>query len=202
MQIWRQRQQTAVQQAKAFSDGLAHAYTPGDWDQTLPLNYPSPQPLHVPEALPDVPDLPVPHLWSAEREHIPIVPPPQVDHEAERDRLEEQAQLLRELAKERDEFGEQFFDENDESPELREAFAALGQCSYQTGRCRQLLTFKSYLQVSMMHQMTRSMKRSTKTGMGDHLMHHGLIKLYVLSVFCMDVRSLIAFTVVFTPYYE
>jgi hypothetical protein len=136
MQIWRQRQQTAVQQAKAFSDGLAHAYTPGDWDQTLPLNYPSPQPLHVPKALPDVPDLPVPHLWSAEREHIPIVPPPQVDHEAERDRLKEQAQLLRKLAKERDEFGEQFFDENDESPELREAFAALGQCSYRTGRCR------------------------------------------------------------------
>jgi hypothetical protein len=130
LESWKQNQQGTVQRAQQLVDELAAAYTPGEWDLDIPATYRVPDLPRVPSAQPNDPALPIPTSWSIEREHIPIVPPPVFDPRVEQERLQEQARLLRQLAKERDDFGEQFFDENDESVELREAFEALGEFSF------------------------------------------------------------------------
>jgi hypothetical protein len=119
---WKIRQEAAAREDQVFQHGIAAAYAPGEWDAAVPEHYSTPEPAWVPPALPDQPDLPMHPV-----ERIPIAPPPAFDPELERERLEEQARIIHQLNKERDEFGEQFFDENEESAELREAFAVLGE---------------------------------------------------------------------------
>jgi hypothetical protein len=130
VKTWKQQQPLRAQRAQQLTEQVAAAYSLGPWSSAVPTSYPNPHPTGIPAALSDLPDLPLPEYMSLEREHIPIVPPPVTNRNAERERLEEQARLLRQLVKERDEFGEQFFDENDESVELREAFEALGEFSF------------------------------------------------------------------------
>jgi hypothetical protein len=108
---------------------MTAAYTPGAWSQQIPPSYVLPQPAQVPLLQPMSIDPPSPILarWPALNELVPIALPPIFDTEAERARLEDQAELLRELDRERDEFGDDFFDENEESRAVRESLEALGK---------------------------------------------------------------------------
>jgi hypothetical protein len=126
--VWKSRQELAANEAWRLAQRLAAAYTPGSWDNSIPQDYMSTPAAHVPEALDTNLDLQMPGSWPIEREHVPIVAPPTLDPAIERERLEEQARILHQRARERDEFGEEFYDLNEEPPEVCAAFEALGTC--------------------------------------------------------------------------
>jgi hypothetical protein len=123
---WKMNQEISAQQAQQLHDGVSAAYTPGNWQHTVNSNYHNPQPFVVLPALPKPTLADLPGTWPA-LEHISIVPPPEFDPEIKWKRLAEQVRIIHQLAKERDKFGEQFFDENNKTLELREAFEALGK---------------------------------------------------------------------------
>jgi hypothetical protein len=78
-----------------------------------------------------------PLLMTVFDELLPITEPAIFNPDAERIKLQEQANLLSDLDRERDEFGDSFFDENEETAQLRESLEALGElcCIRSTASC-------------------------------------------------------------------
>jgi hypothetical protein len=110
---------------------LNTAYTAGDWSQIVPAAYKEPVPAQIAQIAPigshSSRSAPAADVWPDSRDSIDIVLPPVFNHDAEHQRIDQQAELIRQLDQERDEFGEDFFDEDEPTREARASFEALGE---------------------------------------------------------------------------
>jgi hypothetical protein len=72
-------------------------------------------------------DIEMSDMFQSLCEQTGVVFPPEFDAQQERSNLEDQSRIMAQAAEERDEFGDSFFDERDETRELRESLQAMGE---------------------------------------------------------------------------
>jgi hypothetical protein len=116
-----------AQAAEQRQDELAAAYDFQPWSATVMDGYTSPGPAYRPNMAEEPShDIDMSDMFYNLCERTSTVFPPVFDPEQEQINLEDQSRMMAQMAQEQDEFGDSFFNERDETQELRESLQAMG----------------------------------------------------------------------------